>query len=431
MAKIKALLGILLVIIAICGGLASVESVHASIGVVSTVTVGNYPEDVAYDSGKGEGFVAADGGLWVISDINNTVVATIPIGKGPFGVAYDSGKGEIFTANMGHVGSAFNNLYSVSVISDNTNSLVATINISGTDAPSYVAYDSGKGEIFVTSVNSIQPGTVTVISDETNTIVANITVGIEPGGMVYDSWNSEIYVVNTGSDSVSVISDSTNSVVATIPVKSPGSLAYDPGTGGNGSIYVTTEGSVSIPASISVISDQTNTVTKTIVEENSTTIGEMVYDYGVGALFVTSYNYTEGISSPSIVAIKNGAVVATVPTPEVALTNGMAYDFVKGEVFVAFGLNSVLVISDSSGASASPSPTAFASPSPAVTPTLEPTPIPTPTQTPTLSPSPTIAPSPSVPEFPTWIALLLTLVAISVGGAVAAQRRKLRRQNFS
>ena len=430
MAIIKALLGVLLVTIAICGGLASVESVHASIGLVSTVTVGTYPEDVAYDSGKGEVFVAAGGALWVISDINNTVVSTIPTREGPFGVAYDSGKGEIFTANMGHVGSAFDNIYSVSVISDTTNSVVATINISGTGELGYVAYDSDKGEIFVTSINSIQPGTVTVVSDETNTIVANITVGVLPGGMVYDSGNSEIYVVNTGSDSVSVISDSTNSVVATIPVKSPGSLAYDPGTGGNGSIYVTSEGSVSIPASISVISDQTNTVTKTIVEENSTTIGEMVYDYGVGALFVTSYNYTEGISSPSILAITNGTVVATVPTPEVAVTNGVAYDFVKGEIFVAFGANSVLVISDSSAASASPSPTGSASPSPAVTPTLEPTPTPWPTQTQTLSPSASPVPSSSVPEFPTWIIVPAALAATLIAATVT-QRRKLKKQSVS
>ena len=141
-------------------------------------------------------------------------MATIPTKEDPYSVAYDSGKGEIFTANVG--------FRTVSVISDTTNSVVATINISETGQLGYVAYDSGKSEIFVTSINSSQLGTVTVISDETNTIVANITVGIEPVGIVYDSGNSEIYVANSGSDSVSVISDSTNTVVATIPFnKSP------------------------------------------------------------------------------------------------------------------------------------------------------------------------------------------------------------------
>jgi YVTN family beta-propeller protein len=60
---------------------------------------------VAYDSGKGEIFVATSRGYYlngtvsVISDITNTVTETIPAGIGPYGVAYDSGKDEIFVTN--------------------------------------------------------------------------------------------------------------------------------------------------------------------------------------------------------------------------------------------------------------------------------------------------------------------------------------------
>src|SRR2546426_10367872 len=67
------------------------------------VWVGLPPEEVAYDSGKGELFVANEGAnnVSVISDVTNTVVATISVGSRPNGVAYDSGKGEVFVTNGG------------------------------------------------------------------------------------------------------------------------------------------------------------------------------------------------------------------------------------------------------------------------------------------------------------------------------------------
>ena len=131
---------------------------------------------LAYDSNMGEVFVANGDtdSVYVISDSSNSVVATVPVGKVPYGVAYDSGKGEIFVANHG--------ADSVSVISDSNNTVVATITVGS--APSAIAYDSGKGEVFVANYNS---SSVSVISDKTNTVVANITVGNQPCALAYDS----------------------------------------------------------------------------------------------------------------------------------------------------------------------------------------------------------------------------------------------------
>jgi YVTN family beta-propeller protein len=71
--------------------------------VVKNVSVGSEPEGVAYDSGRGEIFVANYGSntASVISDTTYAVVATVSIGSEPYGVAYDSGKGEIFVTNYG------------------------------------------------------------------------------------------------------------------------------------------------------------------------------------------------------------------------------------------------------------------------------------------------------------------------------------------
>src|SRR5665647_2957038 len=99
----------------------------------------------------------------------------------------------------------------VSVISDSTNTVVATIEV-GTQ-PKNIAYDGGKDEMFVTNWGS---GTVSVISDRTHLVVATIPVGTHPVGITYDSAKSEVFVANSGDNTVSVISDSNNSVVATV-----------------------------------------------------------------------------------------------------------------------------------------------------------------------------------------------------------------------
>src|SRR3989442_10944962 len=78
----------------------------ATNAVVASIAVGAYTVGVAYDSGKGEVFVAkqviANQGsntVTVISDATNAIVANIPVSSRPYGVAYDSAKGEGFVAN--------------------------------------------------------------------------------------------------------------------------------------------------------------------------------------------------------------------------------------------------------------------------------------------------------------------------------------------
>ena len=78
--------------------LLSVNAVHA-VEVTATISLGNYGGyyGLAYDSGKGEIFIANGDfdSVSVISDNNNTVVATIPVGRVPDGAAYDSAKGNL------------------------------------------------------------------------------------------------------------------------------------------------------------------------------------------------------------------------------------------------------------------------------------------------------------------------------------------------
>jgi YVTN family beta-propeller protein len=175
-------------------------------GAVSVISVGAVPEGIAYDSSKGEIFVANtnDNSVSVISDADNTVVATISVGRHPTGLAYDSGKGEVFVATSD----------GVSIISDESNTVVATVALA--NYPSTVLYDSGKGEIFVACSIPNNNGSVAIISDDTNAVIATVIVGHVPGNMAYDSAKGEVYVPNVADNTVSVISDSTNAVVATV-----------------------------------------------------------------------------------------------------------------------------------------------------------------------------------------------------------------------
>ena len=96
--KVWKLLGLILIAIF---ALSTAHSVNG-LGVTATIPVGtpgtNAPYDygAAYDSGKGEVFVTNEGSdtVSVISDSTNTVVATVPMRYAPYAIAYDSGKGE-------------------------------------------------------------------------------------------------------------------------------------------------------------------------------------------------------------------------------------------------------------------------------------------------------------------------------------------------
>ncbi len=217
----------------------------------------------------------------------------------------------------------------ISAISDSNDTLVATIswNTPGNSQynwptqPVGMAYDSGKGEIFVSDVHD---GNVFVFNDSTYANVATIQVETSAGEMVYDPARGEVFVAN--SYQVSVINDSTNNVVANISVSAT-SLAYDPTLGEvlayNGS-------------AISVINDGNNQVAGTItgITGGSTSIA---YDSVKGETF-----------AGAIIQDSQKQVVGQLP----AGTGSIVYDSGRGEVITTTSVGLDL-FSDSSVASTS------------------------------------------------------------------------------
>ena len=75
----------------------SVASAVHAIGLIGSITAVGSPSSIAYDSGRSELFVVDSNShniIDVISDSSNSLVASIPV-DGPTAIAYDSGKGEV------------------------------------------------------------------------------------------------------------------------------------------------------------------------------------------------------------------------------------------------------------------------------------------------------------------------------------------------
>ena len=317
---------------------------------------------VAYDLGKNEVFVgsqvtSSECLIQVISDANNSIVANVTltfneVNRGFSGeeLAYDSGKGEIFVAIM-----AANTVF---VISDSNNSVVATINVGNLFYG--IAYDKAKNEIFVTSWGPNATSTVSVISDTTNTVIDTIPLSGPSSSIVCDSAKGEMFV--TGGGEVAVISDETNSVVATIPTNAPSNeqcFAYDPS---KGEIYVSFDywPSVSYPLGesfVSIINDATNAVFDSpslpcvnYIEGIAYTdnINGMAYDSNTGEILIGSMkdsHYGVGTNCLFIMSDSGNFSVQTIPLP--ASPAQIAYDSGKGEIFISTDQNSVIILTDS------------------------------------------------------------------------------------
>jgi YVTN family beta-propeller protein len=276
-----------------------------------------------------------------ISDKTYTVLANISVGVRPLGIAYDSAHRELYVTSGGE--------NTIVVISDTSNSVVATIDLNSTYGwLTSIVYDSGKDEMFVRSYNY---GGVLVISCSTKQVVASIPLGnysaLKPSAyetLTYDSGKGEIYAsYTTLSDQnprnfISVISDTTNSVVATIPldnsITSPG--AYDLATG---EIYFPQRDN----SSLLVISDETHTITGSIPLEYAPFC--VAYDPVKDVLFA-------GANATYIISARTRSIIETVPIRSYS----MVYDSGKN-VMITIGNASIQFISDASLPSISPTST--------------------------------------------------------------------------
>jgi hypothetical protein len=218
----------------------SVFAFSAATGtVVATVTApwgtlqGTYGSNLAYDSGKGEIFMfGGNDNISVISDVTDRVVAVIPLyiqisSTSPqlfafptVNLLYVSAKGEIFGAVPGWTDGGLTDIGGVVVISDATDQILGVINTPHV-RPWELAYDSGKGEILVTSM---QDYNTTLISVATDTIVettygTGTVVNGGGSGMAYVHSKRDIFIADFSPFSaVTLFNDTTDMMAGTIPL---------------------------------------------------------------------------------------------------------------------------------------------------------------------------------------------------------------------
>src|SRR5437899_2799689 len=240
---------------------------------ISTIPVGTFPYGITYGTAYGNGnvYVALLGGnsVSVISDMTNSVVATIPVGMNPNGIVY--GNGNIYVTNYGGG--------TVSVISSVTNSVIATIPVG--KSPLGVAY--GIGNVYVANYDS---SSVSIISSLTQSVVSTTSVGTNPSWVAFDSNNGYVYVSFIYGGSVSVL----NGVVQpsiTPTIISPPSI------------------SITSPSNGAIINSDSLTVSGTV--SNSTAIKSMQITLDG----VTSFQTSGTTWSVLITALTSGAHTIT------------------------------------------------------------------------------------------------------------------------
>jgi YVTN family beta-propeller protein len=194
------------------------------------------------------------------------------------------------------------------------------------------AYDSANGDIYVANSGS---NSVSVISSSSNSVISTISVGSGPDAIAYDSANGDIYVANSGSNSVSVISSSSNSVIATVTYRigsGPISILYD---SANGDIYVVSYGS----GVVGIINQDNNVI-------GNITVGS--YPDGIAYDSENGNIYVANSGSNSVDVINNvNSVIKTVNVG--SYPDGIAYDSENGNIYVVnSGSNSVSIINSSS-----------------------------------------------------------------------------------
>jgi YVTN family beta-propeller protein len=168
------------------------------------------------ESGRANATVS---GLRQVAPLAIGIEESIKVGSIPWAVAVDESVGRAYVTNAGSA--------SVSVISTDTDSVIATIEVGR--VPRGVAVDESRSRAYVTSSRD---DVVTIIDTATNTVVDTIDVGNGPYGVAVDESRGLAFVVNRNDSSVSVINTDTNQVVGeALPVGSgdqgPQAVAVD------------------------------------------------------------------------------------------------------------------------------------------------------------------------------------------------------------
>lgn len=284
--------------------------------IVKTINPGQaLPEYLAYDSMNKDLYITNEeiGTITVIDTVSNSIlkIITLPTGSSPTGIAYDPNNQEAYISSGGQM----------LIINCTSNTFDTTIpyqSFNNGGPMEMVAFDSNNGYIYATDYTDGH--TISVIDPSSNQLLETIGVGIGSYGIIFNSFDNNLYVTNYESFSVSVVSGSSNIVIGNIslPLNSfPTGIAFD---SVNNYTYV-------IDSSFNELSVITHPYTSTSLQLNIKTgqVGEMItvtgYNFAVNSQITLTFGNQPLVTTPStIITSSTGSFSSTFDVP--SLTDG-------------------------------------------------------------------------------------------------------------
>lgn len=170
--------------------------------VLGTVTVGTNPSAMIYDPANQNVYVSNEGAdsvayfsslTFTVTAILNLPVTYVSVGTSPTALAYDPSSQNIYVADSGS--SSVVEIYG-------SNSTLAPGSISVGSNPEGLSYYSFNNYLYVTNNNS---DNVSILNLTTDAATGSVNVGRNPVGIVADNYSKRIYVADSGSDTLSVL----------------------------------------------------------------------------------------------------------------------------------------------------------------------------------------------------------------------------------
>ena len=292
-------------------------------GVIATISVGDSPNEIAFDSENNRMYVTNynDDTVSVINTADNLVIATVTIGNTPNGIAFDSENNRMYYSLGNWLADVTKRIRFIDTADHSVSANIATAEPIAWG----IAFDSKNDRMYVVNWNGVSCCTpdnssVSVINTATNRLIANIPVGDKSYEIAFDSANDRMYVTNSADNTVSVISTANNSVIATVSVGDrPNPIAFD---SANNRMYVGNQ----VDETVSVISTANNSVIATI------SVGDyprgIAFDSANNRMYVT--NSSDG--TVSVIDTATNSVIDTISVGE--SPQGIAFDPVNNRMYV-------------------------------------------------------------------------------------------------
>lgn len=231
--------------------------------------------NLAYVAGGGSG----GNDLTIVDVSKRQVTGHVALRGGPSSVVLS------FDARAAYVAEPAAN--AVAVVDTHALTVASTISVAGAPSALALGYSRGGVALFVATSNS---NAVQILDPSKRRVIATISVGTHPSGLAVaapgsgivttDINDEELYVANSGDDTVSVISTNQRKVIATIPAPGGPLSVVVPATGGVA--YVGTRAGAILALSLAL-----HTLLGTVMQlPDGHTPGQMDYDAVTGQIYV-------------------------------------------------------------------------------------------------------------------------------------------------